>query len=97
MIRTNKAYLKQDLVNKLYAMVTRNPPVPIPGQAVPSNAERDRKLEEARAMRRQPQPARHSQPPLTTACETEHRERLAGVQGAGNEATWSPERLTLMT
>ncbi len=39
MIRANKAYLKQDLVNKLYAMVTRNPPVPIPGQAVPSNAE----------------------------------------------------------
>jgi len=60
-------------------------------------AQRDRKLEEARAMRRQPQPARHSQPPLTTACETEHRERLAGVQGAGNEATWSPEPLTLVT
>ena len=35
--------------------------------------------------------------PLTTACETEHRERLAGVQGAGNEAIWSPERLTLTT
>jgi transposase InsO family protein len=60
-------------------------------------AQRDRKLEEARAMRRQPQPARHSQPPLTTACETEHRERLAGVQGAGNEATWSPEPSTLVT
>jgi len=60
-------------------------------------AERDRKLETARAIRRQHQPARHSQPASSTACETEPRERLAGVQGAGNEATWSPEPLTLTT
>jgi hypothetical protein len=53
-------------------------------------AERDRKLETARAMRRQHQPARHSEPVSSTAREGEHRERLAGVQGAGNEATWSP-------
>lgn len=59
-------------------------------------AERDRKLEAARASRRQ------SRPPLCettrhTARETERRERLAGVQGAGNEAPWSPEPLTLTT
>jgi putative transposase len=31
-------------------------------------------------------------PTLSTACETEPRERLAGVQGAGNEAPWSHEQ-----
>ncbi len=56
-------------------------------------AERDRKLESARALRRQ---SRRSVPEtLSTACETERRERLAGVQGAGNEAPWSPEPLTI--
>lgn len=59
-------------------------------------AERDRKLEAARVLRRQQQmAARRLLPdaaPADTACHpTEHRERLAGVQGAGNEATWSPE------
>ena len=57
-------------------------------------AARDRKLEAARELRRQPAMPR-SELTLPSACETEHRERLAGFQGAGNEAPWSPEPLTL--
>jgi len=49
-------------------------------------AERDRKLEEARERRRQ----QWKDEPLAT----EHRERLAGVQGGGNEPHCSPESLT---
>jgi putative transposase len=60
-------------------------------------AERDRKLEAARALRRQQPATRHDVLAGPTACENQHRERLAGVQGAGNEATWSPEPLTLTT
>ena len=60
-------------------------------------AERDRKLEAARALRRQRQRARRAERALPIACERDHRERLAGVQGAGNEATWSPEPLTSTT
>lgn len=59
-------------------------------------AERDRKLEAARALRRQPAMPR-SELTLPSACETEHRERLAGFQGAGNEAPWSPEPLMSTT
>lgn len=66
------------------------------GLATVIHAERDRKLEAARALRRRPSQV---DPRLSTqpiACETEPRERLAGVQGAGNEAPWSPEPLTLL-
>jgi transposase InsO family protein len=53
-------------------------------------ATRDQKLAAARERRA----ARRHQERLTSACEKEHRERLAGVQGAGNEAPWSPEPTT---
>jgi hypothetical protein len=56
-------------------------------------AERDRKLEEARALRRQ-QAARRGELALPSACETEHRERLAGPGAA--MSPWSSEPLTLM-
>ncbi len=56
-------------------------------------AERDRKLESARASRRVSQRSVF-ETTSPTACDKEHRERLAGVQGAGNEAPWSPEPLT---
>lgn len=58
-------------------------------------AERDRKLEAARALRRQPPKTERRQP--TPPPPEENRERLAGVQGAGNEAPWSPEPMTLTT
>jgi transposase InsO family protein len=60
-------------------------------------AERDRKLEAARVLRRQHQTTRRADCALPIACEREPRERLAGVQGAGNEATWSPEPLASTT
>ena len=65
-------------------------------------AERDRKLEAARALRHQQQAALRRSHQQATANPlrhdaTEHRERLAGVQGAGNEATWSPEPATMTT
>jgi putative transposase len=54
-------------------------------------AERDRKLEEARLRRGQQRQPQRCETVLPIACEQEHRERLAGVRGAGNEAPWSPE------
>jgi transposase InsO family protein len=65
------------------------------GKGPEIHAERDRKLEAAREMRRQRRAACPCNRTLPIACETEHRERLAGVQGAGNEAPWSPEEKTL--
>lgn len=60
-------------------------------------AERGRKLQAARKRRGcEDAPRRSKRTPLS-ACERELRERLAGVQGAGNEAHWSPEPETLTT
>ncbi|HWA26938.1 MAG TPA: IS3 family transposase [Lacunisphaera sp.] len=56
-------------------------------------AERNRKLEAARNRRCREAAQRCRTAPMP-ACETEPRERLAGVQGAGNEAPWSPEPTT---
>jgi putative transposase len=52
---------------------------------------RDRKLEAAREQRRQRRAGQRNESALPSACVTEHRERLAGIQGAGNEAPWSLE------
>lgn len=60
-------------------------------------AERDRKLEAARERRCHSQRTPRCESGQTRACEKEHRERLAGVQGAGNEAPWSPEPETIAT
>jgi hypothetical protein len=60
-------------------------------------AQRDRKLEAASEGRRQHHQAQRARPRLPTACETEDRERLAGVQGGGNEPTWSPESIARLT
>ena len=64
------------------------------GLEIVIHAERDRKLEAARAQRRARHARQRSERTPPTAGEREHRERLAGVQGAGNEATWSPEPTT---
>lgn len=56
-------------------------------------AVRDQKLAAARDRRA----ARRRQETPPTACETEHRERLAGVPGAGHEAPGSPEPARLAT
>ena len=67
------------------------------GLAAVIHAERDRKLEAARMRRRDRRVAAHGDVTLPAACATEHRERLARVQGAGNEAPWSPEPLESVT
>jgi putative transposase len=66
------------------------------GLATVIHAERDRKLEAARALRRRPSQVDPRLPKQPNACAGGHRERLAGVQGAGNEAPWSPEPLILL-
>lgn len=55
-------------------------------------AERRRKLAAARKRRGCADAPRRCEPTSTTACEPEPRERLAGVQGAGNEAPGLRER-----
>jgi putative transposase len=60
-------------------------------------AARDRKLEAARKRRCRDDAIQRRQRAPTAACEKEHRERLAGVQGAGNEAPRSPEPECLAT
>jgi transposase InsO family protein len=52
------------------------------GKGPAIHAERDRKLEAAREARRRCRAARHCQDTSPTACEKEHRERLAGGEGA---------------
>jgi len=67
------------------------------GLAEVIHAERDRKLEAARAKRRQGTTVGNAEMTSTHACDTEHREGLAGALGAGNEATRSPETTITIT
>jgi hypothetical protein len=70
------------------------PADPLAGLAGVIFAQRDRKLETPRAARRQQRKTKCGQPTLPGA-EEKNREGLSGVSGAGNEAPWSPEPMTL--
>jgi hypothetical protein len=61
------------------------------GRAPAIYAARNRKLAEARQRRA----VRRRESTSPAACEKGYRERLAGVQGAGNEAPGSPEPSTV--
>lgn len=60
------------------------------GKGPTIHAERDRKLEAAREQRRMRRAGWQAKRTSPTACKKEPRERLAGFQGAGNEALGRP-------